>query len=193
MKARIRILAAALALLAVAAYAEDDPSKPIKPKRGEVVFIAKVKVQPGLPVDFLRAYVKVPKRGGAPTMAYARLYAKDTMALYQPHQIGELNAFGYFSIKPGKSRTFAFPWMRINVLNVKGFSIGIPVNAEMTIPEDVTHVYLGSFVYRYSDEYFTPSELVRLDEFDEVQAELKAAFGDGFKLIRAPLKDVSTE
>jgi len=193
MKSRIRILAVALTVLAAAAYAIDGPSKPIKPKRGEVVFIAKLRTQPGLPMDFLRGYVKEPKRGGEPTMAYAALYAKDTMAMYTLHQIGELNTFGYFSIKPGRERVFIFPYMRISVLNVKDLSIGIPVNVEMTIPEDVTHVYLGSFVYRYSDEYFTPSELVRLDEFDEVQAELKAAFGDGFKLIRAPLKDVSAE
>lgn len=193
MKARIRILAAAFALLAAAAYAEDDPSKPIKPKRDEVVFIAKVRTQPSLPVDFLRGYVKEPKRGGEPTTAYAALYAKDTMAMYALHQIGELNTFGYFSVKPGKERVFIFPYMRISVLNVKDLSIGIPVNSEMTIPEGVTHVYLGSFVFRYSDEYFTPSELARLDEFDQVQAELKAAFGDGFKLIRAPLKDLSTD
>ncbi len=193
MKARIRILAVAFALLAAAAYAEDGPSKPIKPKRDEVVFIAKLRTQPSLPADFLRGYVKEPKRGWEPTKAYISLYAKGSMFSYIAHEIGELNKFGYFGVKPGKDRVISFASMRILVQNVSSLYIHIPVNVEMTIPEDVTHVYLGSFVFRYSDEYFTPSELARLDEFDEVRDELKAAFGDGFKLIRAPLREISTE
>jgi hypothetical protein len=193
MNKRIRILAAALTIFAIGAYADDASNKPIKPKRDEVIFIVKVRTQPGLPIDFFRPYVKESKRGEAPTTAYASLYAKASMFMYMSHRIGELNTFGYFGIKPGKDRAFVFPSIQIHVLNVDDLSITVPVRAEMTIPEGVTHVYLGSFVFRYSDEYFTPSELVRLDEFDEVRDELRKAFGDDFKLIRAPLKEMTNE
>ncbi|PKL23165.1 MAG: hypothetical protein CVV47_15800 [Spirochaetae bacterium HGW-Spirochaetae-3] len=193
MNKRIRALAVALAILAVGAYAKDKPSTPIKPKRDEVVFIVKVRTQPSLPVDFLRGYVKESKRGEQPTTAYAALYSKNSFFGYLGHEIGALNEFGYFAVKPNKERTFAFPAIKILALNVSDLSIMVPLNTELTVPEGVTHVYLGSFVFRYSDVYFTPSEIVRLDEFDEVKAELTAAFGDDFNLIRAPLKEASLE
>lgn len=171
-----------IAFLAVSVWAQ---TKPAQPKRSEAVLIAKVRIQPAIDEGFFLGYVKVDKRKPPMTKAYLELFSPGSIMGSRHEEIGPLNAFGYPRFAIPKDRIIVLRSLRVNILDSGSLYIRLPFNVSFSVPEDSPFVYLGTFVLRYADEYFTPVSFERIDEFDEALAELRAALGPQVKLNRA--------
>jgi len=186
-----RTIAAALFLSLAIALPGAAQETPVRPKANEVVFVAKVRVQPAIPEAFFAGYSDARPDKIPATTAYLSLSAKGSAWGGLASPIGPLNRFGYVTMRLPKDRAFSFPDLRVYILDNGYFSITLPVDLEFTVPEGAQYVYLGTFVFVYSDEYFTPVSLSRVDEFDEALAGLKAALGPDARLVRAALVEAA--
>jgi hypothetical protein len=186
MKNRLCLAAALLVTLSLGAYAQ---TKPVSPKRNEAILVIKVRLQPGVQEDFFKNYASAKKRGDTVTKAYLGIGAYYGYMTSTGSEIGPLNQFGYVKASIPKDRNILFRSFEVRLADHSSYFINFPLNVRFTVPEDTPYVYLGTFVYRYSDEYFTMLSFERVDEFDEALAELRAALGPEVKLARAVYKE----
>jgi len=63
----------------------------------------------------------------------------------------------------------------------------LPIQSELTIPEDVKFVYLGDFTIKCSMPFYDISEIKRIDNFDAAALAVKKAYGKSAELERIPL------
>lgn len=63
----------------------------------------------------------------------------------------------------------------------------LPIQSELTIPEDVKFVYLGDFTIKCSMPFYDISEIKRIDNFDAAALAVKKAYGKSAELERVPL------
>lgn len=173
---------------AIPAAAQDGPARP---KPNEVVFVIKVRVQPAIPEAFFAQYSETRKGSALGTVAYLSLSARNASWGGPTSLVGPLNRFGYIKQKMPKDGAFSLHDLRVCILDNSYFSLTLPIGMEFTVAEGTRFVYLGTFVFTYSDEYFTPVSLTRVDEFDDALAELKAALGPDARLVRAAMVDAA--
>ncbi len=186
MRNRLCLAAALLATLSLSAFAQ---TKPIAPKRNEAILVIKVRLQPGVQEDFFKNYASAKKRGETVTKAYLGIGAYYGYTASAGSEIGPLNQFGYVKASIPKDRSMLFRGFEVRLADHPNMFINFPLNVSFSVPEDTPYVYLGTFEYRYADEYFTMLSFERVDEFDEALAELRAALGPSVKLARAVFKE----
>lgn len=186
MKKRILTILFIFLFLVVFAQAQTPPTKL---KKNEVVLIVKIKLQPGIDEEFFRSYLKLIHTKERPTTAYLNVLGSTGLFAKTTQEIGPLNSFGYPTYDIPKNNTFSFNGFYIDIFNSFYLRMALPIGLQFTVPEDTPYVYLGTFTYKYSDDYFTGESFEIEDEFDEVLEELRKAIGPDVKLARAVLRE----
>lgn len=159
-----------------------------KPKANEIVFIFKVQVLPAPPTEFFLNYVEYRKEAPK-TTAWASMQALNKTFVIPKEGGGPLNAFNAVVLTKAKDGEYRLNSLSVYLASASLFELDFGYAKTLSVPEGVQYVYLGTFVFRYTDEFFTPQSFERIDEFDAALVELKAAYGPSVDLIRATLRD----
>lgn len=70
------------------------------------------------------------------------------------------------------------------------FRIILPFNFEITIPEGVNYVYLGTFDYEMEGIQYDIKSITLIDEFEKASAFIREKYGEDAELVRIPVTPV---
>ncbi|MBN1519841.1 MAG: hypothetical protein JW923_07110 [Spirochaetales bacterium] len=157
-----------------------------KAKTNDVIFVYKLQVLPAIPTEFYLNYADY-RKTPPPTVTQINLWPINNFIAVPVVGDGKLNTFNYVRCSRDKKNEYQFHNLVVRVANMSATSLKFDVGLQANVPEGVQYVYLGTFIFRYSDEFFTPESFERLDEFDLVVEELQAAFGPDVNVARAKL------
>ncbi len=185
----------AAAVISVASAEQKFP----KPKKTEVVIIARAIVDPPVNDEFYAQYHKLSSRSITVDKKVKDSEKKTTAALVCGY--GYRRTWAEAEVKDGtyvamkvsipKDRILRFPFFECYPANYGLLRFYLPVSAQITVPEGVNYVYLGTFAYKVRGLNFDVVDMKLLDEFDAASAFVAEKYGKDAKTMRVPLGPIA--
>ncbi len=181
----------AVAVLSVASAEQKFP----KPKKTEVVVIARAIVDPPVNDEFFAKYHDLESRSIIKDKKVKDSEKKTSVSLAcgygyrRAWGLAEVNDGTYVALKVTipKDRILKFPLFACYPANYAFLKFYLPVSAQIMVPEGVNYVYLGTFSYKVRGFNFDVVDMKLLDEFDAASAFVAEKYGKEAKLMRVPL------
>lgn len=166
-----------------------------KPKKTEVVVIARAIVDPQINDEFFAKYHDLESRSIVKDKKVKDSEKNTTVSLACGY--GYRRAWGLAEVKDGtfvalkvsvpKDRILRFPLFECYPANYAFLKFYLPVSAQIMVPEGVNYVYLGTFTYKVRGLNFEVIDMKLIDEFDAASAFVAEKYGKDAKLMRVPL------
>ncbi len=188
------ILISVILAVAVMSIATAEQKFP-KPKKNEVVVIARAIVDPPVNDEFFAQYHNLESRSILKDKKIKDSEKKTSASLACGY--GYKRTWGLAEVKDGvyvaikvsipKDKILRFPLFECYPANYAFLKFYLPVSAQIMVPEGVNYVYLGTFTYKVRGLNFEVIDMKLIDEFDAASAFVAEKYGKDAKLMRVPL------
>lgn len=173
-----------------------------KPKTNEVVIITRFSSDANFNEDFFLKYydisghilkLKTPKDESEKLTHASLAYTTKFKRIYE--SLIPLQDDMFFTLRLGipENRVFVLSEAEIYPAGIYYFRILLPFNFEITIPEGVNYVYLGTFHYEMEGIQYDINSITLIDEFEKAEAFVKEKYGEDAELVRIPVTPVEGE
>jgi hypothetical protein len=190
-------------LISFQAWSSDD-NKATKPLANEVVLAFRITITPQIDELFYSHYLefKTPylivknsaNNKSQKSTLFLSINKKNTGFNGDNYKYsGSPNDLCFLKIQIPKDRQITVDLAKVNICGNTLLFLFLPMYFKTTIPDNVNYLYLGTFNYHYSNEYFNIDSFSRTDEFDAAAVQVAKLYGPDAKLYRANLTEIVEE
>lgn len=184
---RLCFTVVALLLLSLCAVYGKDAKKLHSPGKDEVVVVGKCFTTPALDQSFWSYYFVFSGKPTPNTIMPGYYYSGKKLPLTDP-TVGQLEDTFFQYVKPDDNGMVRLDGYTVLLCNdISGYFF-LPLFIEFKVPENAKYLYIGSYGYSFSDEYFTIKEITQKDEYDAAAAKLKERVSGDAELTRVTVK-----
>lgn len=174
-----------------------------KPKANEVVIITRFSTNASFHDYFFSQYFDIPsyalRRSRTPVPQEDRVttanlyYTTKFLRSYSSNVPLRDDIFLALRLGIPDNRTYILDNAEIYPADFYQFRVILPFNFEITIPEGVNYVYLGTFHYEMEGIQYDIESVTLIDEFEKAEAFVKEKYGEDAELVRIPVTPVESE
>jgi hypothetical protein len=177
----------ALLLVSVCTLYGKDAKRLSPPGKNEVIVVGKCFTVPALDQSFWSRYFVFSGKPKPNTLMPGYYYCGKKLPLTDP-TVGQLEDTFFQYVKPDENGMVRLEGYTVLLSgDITGYFF-LPLFIEFKVPQDAKYLYIGSYGYSFSDEYFTIKGITQKDEYDAAAAKLKERVSGDAELTRVTVK-----